>query len=163
MARSLGDAGEQIAVLVMIESYPALRYAPLAQQLHVYARRLRHYASHMMRSPATLTSSRGSRRPSLGMAFTPAMQRVEEAAFQALQEYRPHYYDGRIRFVRAATPLHFPDDPEKVWTKLVRQFEVESVPGDHYGLLTTYDRELARVISRYVRELPTEKVAGSSI
>jgi surfactin synthase thioesterase subunit len=32
------------------------------------------------------------------------------------------------------------------------KFEVETVPGDHFGILTTHCEELAAVLSRYVRE-----------
>jgi surfactin synthase thioesterase subunit len=58
--------------------------------------------------------------------------------------------------------LHFPDDPAKVWTKFTPQFEVETVPGNHYELLTTNCESLADVISRYLHELSMGKPTGSS-
>ena len=45
MARRLAATGENIDLLVMIDSYPPLQYAPFAQRLGVYARRVRHRAS----------------------------------------------------------------------------------------------------------------------
>jgi thioesterase domain-containing protein len=179
MARHLGEAGQSIALLVMIDSYPSLRYAPLAQSLGVVSRTARHYASRMLQSPESKVVPNAIRRPgqrsdtlagrtgfvsmrtSVGIAFTPAMRWVQEAAVRALRDYKPRYYHGRIRFVRAATPLHFPDDPEKVWAKFTDQFEVETVPGNHHELLTTQYESLARVISRYLLELSVEGLTGS--
>ena len=160
MARLLAATGESMDLLVMIDSYPPLQYAPLAQQLGVYARRVTHRASRLLRPRGSAEQSKESR--SLGIAFTPAMQRVQERAVKALRDYRPHYYRGRIRFIRAGTPLHFPRDPAKVWTKFTEQFEVETAPGDHHELLTTQCESLAGVISRYLDELAVQKSTGPS-
>ena len=160
MARRLATAGEDIDLLVMIDSYPPLQCAPIAQQLGVYARRVTHRASGLLRSAGPAGRAEDSR--SLGIAFTPAMQRVQECAVKALRDYRPPHYGGRIRFIRAGTPLHFPRDPAKVWTKFTDQFEVETVPGDHQELLTTHTQSLARVISRYFDELSVQRPTGSS-
>jgi acetoacetyl-CoA synthetase len=179
MARHLAESGETIALLVMIDSYPPLRYAPPGQRLRVLSRKTKHYASRMLRSPAHKAIHRGVRPPeqrsdapqdapwhvevrtSLGVAFTPAMRRVQEYATKALLNYRPRHYHGRIRFVRAGTPLHFPDDPERVWAKFTDQFEVETVTGDHHELLTIHYESLAAVIDRYLRELSAGTFKGS--
>jgi acetoacetyl-CoA synthetase len=181
MARRLTATGEDIDLLVMIDSYPPLQHAPIAQRLGVYARRAAQGASRVLRSTGSKAISHAGRRGSdqtwdaiegpagqakhagsLGIAFTPAMRRVREYAMTALRSYRPRHYQGRIRFVRAGTPLHFPDDPTKVWTRFTDQFEVETVPGDHHELLTTCCESLAGVISRYLCELPTKRPTGSS-
>ena len=178
MARHLAETGESIALLVMIDSYPSPRYAPLAQRLGVVSRTAKHYASRMLRAPGSKTIADANRRSgrldtlegpagfapvrtSVGIPFTPEMRRVQEAAVRALRDYKPRFYHGRIRFVRAATPLHFPDDPEKVWAKFTDQFEVETVPGNHHELLTTQYESLAIVISRYLRELSVKRLTGS--
>jgi len=178
-ARHLAETGESIALLVMIDSYPSLRYAPLAQRLGVVSRTARHYASRKLWTPGSKTIAHANRRSgqgldtvespigfapvrtSVGIAFTPAMRRVQEAAVRALRNYKPRFYRGRIRFVRAAIPLHFPDDPEKVWAKYTDQFEVETAPGYHHELLTIQYESLARVISRYLREFSVERLIGS--
>jgi thioesterase domain-containing protein len=179
MARHLAETGESIALLVMIDSYPSLRYAPLAQRLGVVSRTAKHYASRILRASGSKTiadaNPRSGRldtlegpaglvpvRTSVGIAFTPAMRCVQEAAVRALRNYKPRFYHGRIRFVRAATPLRFPDDPEKVWAKFTDHLEVETVPGNHHEILTTQYESLARVISRYLRELSVERLTGSS-
>ena len=179
MARHLAETGENIALLVMIDSYPSARYAPLAQRLGVVSRTARHYASRMLRALGSKPIAHANRRSgqrldtlegstgfapvrtSVGIPFTPAMRCVQEAAVGALRDYKPRFYHGRIRFVRAATPLRFPDDPEKVWARFTDHLEVETVPGNHHELLTTQYESLARVISRYLRELSVESLTGS--
>ncbi len=180
MARYLAKDGENIALLVMIDSYASLVHAPLTQRIRVFSRKAKYYASKWRRSGSTkpitdatqrrghlsdedlFTESEKAEILSLGIAFTPAMSLVREESAKALKRYQPRYYEGRIRFARAATPLHFPDDPKKVWAKYVNQFEMESVPGDHHELLTTQYETLAAVISRYLSELSSERSKGSS-
>ena len=85
--------------------------------------------------------------------MTPAMFRAAEIAKEALRQYRPSYYPGTIKFVRAETVTDFPADPVAIWADLAKQFEVETVPGDHLGMIATYPEALAAVISRYLNEL----------
>jgi acetoacetyl-CoA synthetase len=77
---------------------------------------------------------------------------IRDTDWLALARYRPHFYSGNIKFVRAEEILHLPDDPAAVWANMAGKFEVETVPGDHFGILTTHCEELAAVLSRYVRE-----------
>jgi thioesterase domain-containing protein len=74
----------------------------------------------------------------------------------AIARYRPSFYSGKIKFIRAKEILHLPDDPAAIWASLAGSFEVETVPGDHLGILNTQAEELAAVISRYVREAVCE-------
>ncbi len=157
MARCFEESSERVALLVMIDSYPPLRLAPLAQRWGAYSRRARHYAKRKFSPPRS-----ESLIPSIGRAFTPAMQHVQECSARALHEYHPRHYRGRIRFIRAGTPLHFPSDPAKVWAQFTDQFEVETVPGDHHELLTTHSQSLAAVISRYLSDVSTEQPIGST-
>ena len=80
------------------------------------------------------------------------MQRTRECAYSALTRYRPRFYAGKIRFVRAAIPTDFPADPAAVWGHLANEFEVETVPGDHLGIMSTHHEKLAAAVSRYVQE-----------
>jgi thioesterase domain-containing protein len=157
MARHLIGSGEEVALLVMIDSYPPIRYAPPAQRLRVYARKAINLARRIIRSESTEQSDNN-----LGRVFTPSMLKVQEAARKALADYQPRPYPGKIRFVRAGDPLHFPDDPARVWTNFVEQMETQTVPGDHQELLTTCYEPLAAVISRYLAETPGKEQTGSS-
>jgi thioesterase domain-containing protein len=154
IARLLIVAGEDVPLLVMIDSYPPLCFAPIAQQLGVYSRRLKLRLSHKS------DSAYSKYRESLGIDFTPAMIRVREASTEALREYQPRHYSGTIRFIKAAIPSRFPDDPVRVWRKFVNQLRVESVPGDHHTMLAIHFAHLASTVSSYLREFQTQKEAG---
>jgi thioesterase domain-containing protein len=80
------------------------------------------------------------------------MQRVRQSAYLALTRYQPRFYPGGIKFVRAAILTDFPADPSAVWAHLADKFEVETVPGDHLGIMTTHYGQLGSAISRYVKE-----------
>jgi thioesterase domain-containing protein len=81
------------------------------------------------------------------------MKRARASAYRALTRYRPHYYSGEIKFVRAETVTDFPDNPTAVWSHLAAKIQVETVPGDHLGILGTHFENLASVISRFLREV----------
>lgn len=80
------------------------------------------------------------------------MHRLRQSAYLALTRYRPRFYPGRIRFVRAAISTAFPADPAAVWGSLASEFEVETVPGDHLGIVATHYEELGSTIFRYTEE-----------
>jgi thioesterase domain-containing protein len=169
MAQRLTENGEKVALLAMLDSYPHPRYLSLRQRARLVAQQARHHASTLMQLPIRealsyimapserrLHVSRNAggsvpNRPPIG-ASTAAMRRVRDSANRALTRYRPRFYSGKIKFVRAETSSDFPDDPRAVWAKLAGGFEVETVPGDHLGMLTTHSESLASVLSRYVKE-----------
>jgi hypothetical protein len=78
------------------------------------------------------------------------MQRAREHAYRALSRYRPRFYKGTIKFVRAEVATDYPDDPTAIWSNLAESFQVETVPGDHLGILGTHFESLALVVSRYL-------------
>jgi acetoacetyl-CoA synthetase len=142
MAQRLTDRGEKVALLAMLDSYPHIRYLSLRQRL-----RLR-----MRLAARRLAAVTDSHKPPNGTSLSPAMQRVRDSAHLALTRYRPKFYHGKIRFVRAEVATEFPDDPVAVWGKFTDELEVETVPGDHLGIMTTHFDSLALVISRFVKE-----------
>jgi acetoacetyl-CoA synthetase len=165
MAQRLTAGGEKVALLAMLDSYPDIRYLSLAQRIRLMARLTTRRAANAMKIPAGDALSlilRPSRRRSLtprvsyrlpaDMPLSPAMQRARECAYLALTRYQPRFYPGKIRFIRAETLTDFPADPSAIWGRLAAKFEVETVPGDHLGIMSTHYEELASAISRYVRE-----------
>jgi acetoacetyl-CoA synthetase len=165
MARQLIAAGEKVALLAMLDSYPEIRYLSFAQRVRLLARLATRRASTAMKLPmgdAVSLLLRPTRRRSLtprvsyqppaDVSLSPAMQRVRQSAYIALTRYQPQFYPGRIRFVRAAIPTDFPANPSAVWAHLADRFEVETVPGDHLGIMTTHYEQLASAISRYAEE-----------
>jgi hypothetical protein len=80
------------------------------------------------------------------------MKRFRDSAYVALTRYRTRFYRRKIKFVRAAVVTGLPADAEAVLTPLAKEIEVETVPGDHLGMIATHYDRLASVLSRYLRE-----------
>jgi acetoacetyl-CoA synthetase len=164
MARRLSGDGEKIALLAMLDSYPERHHLPLGQHARLVLRLAKMRAAsfmqasgHQRRSEAGENrSAHASDQPQLDESTARARERVKEYQDVALRKYRPQFYDGKINFVKAAIPSFFPDDPAAVWAPLAKQFEIETVPGDHLGILTTQVENLARVLSRYLGEASLE-------
>ncbi len=170
IARLLSQTRESVALLALLESYPARRFVPLEQRVRLAARVAARHALNMLELPVPDAVSyflrpserlshfsrneRGRlyRHPPTGVWSTAAMQRVRDSGYLALQRYRPSFYDGKIAFVAARESSEFPNDPVAVWGKLVGKLTVETTPGDHYGIITTHFENLAAVVSRYLRE-----------
>ena len=165
MAQRLIAEGEEVALLAMLDSYPDIRYLSIAQRVRLVARLASRRATNAMKLPVGEALSlivRPSRRRSVApkvsyqlpvdVPLSPAMQRARERAYLALTRYKPRFYPGKIRFVRAEIPTDFPSDPTAVWAHLADEFEVETVPGDHLEIMSTHYEKLASAISRYVEE-----------
>jgi acetoacetyl-CoA synthetase len=166
IAQRLQESGERVALLAMVDSYPYRRFLPVKMRLGVYARLARHHAANLGKLPTrkkiAYLTSRSVRRfyasqqesatvshaPGKGLVGAPALE-SEFRELVALKNYQPRFYRGKINFVKAATDISaFPPDARGVWEKLAEEFEIDTVPGDHFGLVTTHYRELASVVSR---------------
>jgi thioesterase domain-containing protein/acyl carrier protein len=145
MAQRLLAAGEKVALLTMLDAYPHMRYLSLGQRTLLIARQ----AKRGLHSLANLSGS-APYQPPAGVSLTPAMQRVRDSAYLALTRYQPRFYPGQIKFVQAEIGTAFPEDAAAVWTPFAAEFEVETVPGDHLGIIATHFEELAAVLSRYL-------------
>ena len=127
----------------MLDAYPNIRYLSLGQQIRLATRQAKRRLHALGGAPY---------QPPVSASFTPAMQRVRNSAELALTRYRPRFYPGKIKFVRAEISSKFPDDAVAVWAPLADEFEVETVPGDHLGMMATHFESLASVLSRYLEE-----------
>jgi thioesterase domain-containing protein len=168
MAQRLTANGEKVALMAMLESYPHFRFLSFGQRLRLLIRLAKYHASTALRLPIREAFSYVVRRvkrrlyipgddsggspPPDGVSLSPATQCLRDCDHLALTRYRPRFYDGRIKFVRSAVNVHFPDDPAAVWASLIRDLDVETVPGDHHGIITTHFESLAAVLSRYLTE-----------
>jgi acetoacetyl-CoA synthetase len=140
MARQLLDTGEPIGLLSMIDAYPD------RSQLNFYERArltMRLIRKHMANLPV---------RRRIQQKSSEATQRVLDASFQALRNYRPRYYAGRVRFVAASIATDFPDNAHAVWKNLLPDLHIEKVAGNHREMLSLYARELGAIQTRYLRE-----------
>jgi len=150
MAQRLSANGEKVALLAMLDAYPHIRYLSLGQRARLIARQAR----RGLHSLGNLRGSAPYQSPA-GVSLTPAMQRLRDSAYLALTRYRPRFYPSKIKFVRAEVNSAFPDDAAAVWSPLAKEFEVETVPGDHLGIIATHFESLASVLSRYLEEAVT--------
>jgi acetoacetyl-CoA synthetase len=168
IAQRLSLSGEKVALLAMLDTYPHDRCLPLRERARLVARLTKRRATTVMRSPmrdALSYINRGIERrlrffgnqrsaghaPTIGASSAQAVQRVQDSSYVALRRYRPRFYNGEIKFVRAEIRTDFPDNPAVAWAPLAAEFQVETVPGDHLGMVRTYAESLANVVSRYLR------------
>lgn len=171
MAQRLSREGKEIALLAMMGTYTHPRYFPLGQRLRLMAKRTRHRISFSTRTPIRGSFShfaRALRRrwrlarahhrtptpetSGLSLSFAETLLRVEASDMVALAHYRPRFYAGKIRFVRPEADHYYPSDPAPLWKGLAAELEVDTVPGDHVGIVDTHFESLAAVLTRYVKE-----------
>jgi len=148
MAQQLIAEEENIALLAMLDSYPHYSRLSVEQRVRLIARQTWRRVATRLRwlgisvPPQTAVES----------ASSPSQQHFRDSAYRALERYQPRFYPGKIHFVRAAIPTDFPADPAAVWSDLAQEFDVETVPGDHLGIMTTNFESLAAAISRLLPE-----------
>lgn len=153
MARSLVKDGQEIKLLVMLDSYPDIKFLSIRERLLLTAQRANVRVRNFGRPPRPDIRLGGLASRDDISTFAPAFERVRDAAYLALRHYRPTFYPGKVKFIRAAEVSEFPRDPKAIWSHLVGGLEVETVPGDHLGMLTTHYEKLAAVFSRYLDEV----------
>ena len=165
MAQRLIASGEKVALLAMLDSYPHTTYLSLSQRVRLGLRQAWRRVAEVGTSPSREALSRlfrPSRRRRLTSGATyqlpeeaslsPAQQHVRDCAYRALTRYQPRFYPGKIRFVRAEISTYWPSNPGAVWSHLAEEFVVDTIPGDHLGIMTTHFDQLGAVLSRYLRE-----------
>ena len=155
IARRVLESNEDPGLLVMIDSYPHLKHLAPSQQARLIARLAARRVFGVKEPPAAAPKQENQKTPPLEIPANAkaVMRRVQEAGYVALERYRPRFYDGKIHFVRAQVVSIFPEDPASVWSRFAREFELESVPGDHFGMLSTHVQALGAMLNRYAHEL----------
>ena len=170
MAQRLVAAGEKVDLLAMLETYPARRHLTLGARMHLYGRLIRHHIRESrtmsVRASTKYLVDRARRQiPFLRAKRKTAdtvdrkmavKQRLFDRALASLNSYEPCAYHGKIRFVHAAIRLRFADDPAGIWSRWITDLEMDTIPGDHDGILTTHAEELGAVISRYLNEIDSQ-------
>ena len=169
MARRFSEEGEKVRLLGMVDSYPHRRFLPTLERLRLAVHLVRRRAFRLThREPENATGftegsalalqmscgseDRKCSGAELDSTFNQAIGCLRNRASIALKNYRPPYYHGKINFVRAQTPSWFPKNADTVWGHLAKHLHVDTVPGDHLGMLTRHSQSLAAVLSRYIEE-----------
>lgn len=152
LARKLRESGEIIALLVMIDSYPHGSLLPAAERSRLYLQRARHRLYRAIAPAALRPLSPEEARAINEKMCGPAIGPVTEAAFRALEHYRPKPYSGKVHFLTAQVKTTFPKDPGIAWRDLLPGITVQTVQGAHHGMLQTSAAGLASLLSSYVTE-----------
>lgn len=168
MAQQLVGRGENIALLALVDTYPHSRYLAPGERLRLFAKRVGGHLSRMKQMPIGRSFSEALRALQLrfhsagsndSRALTPQASllslarttaRVKESDFVAMRRYRPRFYRGKITFIRPEANSYLPTDPTAIWKKLAAEFEIETVAGDHLGMVGTHFESLAAVLTRHV-------------
>lgn len=144
MAQQLVARGDRVALLAMLDSYPHVRYLSAGQRMRLTLRQTAQRFLGHLGGPNSSTSTDDN-------SLSPLQARLRESAYAALEHYQPHFYPGKVNFVRAAVPTDFPANASAVWRPFVAQLEITTVPGDHLGIMTIHFDSLAARINELVR------------
>jgi acetoacetyl-CoA synthetase len=158
---------QKVALLALVETYPYVKRLPILQRVRQVLRMTNHHASMILRLPAAealsyITSASSRRKHGIGdlrsseddrhragLFLNPAIQRMRDSSYEALKHYRPRFYPAKLNLIKATQRIWFlPLDPNQVWHYLAESLAIDIVPGDHFGILTTYVEDLASVLSR---------------
>jgi acetoacetyl-CoA synthetase len=174
MAQRLAAEGKTVPLLALVDTYPHPRFMPLGQRVWLISKRIKGHVSDLRGKPfgVAVAQVRRALRQRLHMAddrspsavpsessrlsFAQTTLVVKQSDLVAMKQYRPRFYPGKIRFVRPATSPYLPADPTAIWKKMATELEVETVPGDHLGMVARHYDRLAEVLTRYVREASAE-------
>jgi acetoacetyl-CoA synthetase len=174
MAQRLSAEGKNVSLLALVDTYPHPHFFPLGERLRLGTKRVRGHVSDLRKKPLRIAAAQmfgvfkrkfrlaeggdSSVVPaeSSPLSYARTILRVKKSDLLAMKRYRPRFYRGKIRFVRPETNSYLPNDPTAVWKNMSADFEVETVPGDHLGMIGEHFESLASVLTRYVREARAE-------
>ena len=168
MAQRLIQNGMCLPLLILVDTYPHPRFLTSSLRTRLFLRRLRSHLRKMWQLPRPEAFSylvqRFKNRVRLSTKSfeasaealrgrSSALELVNRKAYDALANYRPKFYPGKVNFVATNEKTFFPEDPESVWGHLVGKLEVDFIPGNHLNIVTTEFEPLAAVITRLAHEL----------
>jgi acetoacetyl-CoA synthetase len=173
MAQRLAARGKTVPLLTLVDTYPHPRYLGLGQRVGLMAKRIGGHVAELRSKPfreaVSKVAGAATRRLRLGdetprpasagperFSFAETTARVKQSDLLAMKRYRPRFYPGKIRFVRPESNSYLPTDPTAFWKKMPAEFQVDTVPGDHLGMIATHFESLAEILTRYVREANVE-------
>lgn len=160
MACQLKAAGEEVALLALLDTYPAGYFKLLPhgkasrgrmQQMlervraHAanlgelgFAAKLTYLANKLKYAPAKIKHKAYRRAykmyERIGRPLPTVLKNIEELNFMAAREYLPQVYSGRATLF-SATDLTASFDVEDGWRQLVDELEVHKIPGNHLDMI----------------------------
>jgi thioesterase domain-containing protein len=163
IAQQMLARGETVSLLVMIETYPHWKYLSISQNGRIARSMVKPGIGKILRSAGIRTElgeewGRMGDGPQVGESFAHVAGRVRRADSLMWQRYRPRYYKGKVNFIRRTEgSAKFPIDPRAVWGRLVDELIIDTVPGDHVGVIATNSKSTAAVLSCYLEQVLTSE------
>lgn len=148
IARQLKEAGEEIAMLAMIDSYPFTSPLSVGQRLKCNIQRAYHRAAQVLQ-PSSEKHKAAQLQQVNEKLCGPAIKKVYESDHIALRSYHPKPYPGKVLFFRAGIETGLPG--LAAWRGLIEDLQVRTVPGSHRDMLRTEAPDLASAISRFAK------------
>jgi acetoacetyl-CoA synthetase len=172
MAQQLAAAGEDVPVVVLLDTYPSREIWPLSCHAEILVRQafrsiwalrrctLRQFTNDVKRRVRSLfwyLAASGvklaSPQPLVAEGTDAASRRVHVATFNAGEAYRPSRYPGKVVFLQPEYVLNLePKAPRKVWGQFLPNFVIRRVPGSHLTMLEEGAAVTAAEIARCVTE-----------
>lgn len=150
-ATRLAEQGEKRILLVLIETYPHVKYWPFKEWVRFLMARALLHGRALLSTPITqvpryivhrafLFWRRLHDRAGPTEDRSAADLRGESREVQHIQsvhaDYHPTYYGGKVTFVRSQLHAsHFPNLPNAIWRQWAKNVEVYTLPGDHLGFM----------------------------
>jgi len=172
VARQLSAAGDDVRLVVLLDTYPSRETWPLLCHLEILARQslramraigrmaLRQAVDDVARRLRSLLQYLAA--SGLRLVTPPAViaegsdaasRRVHLATYNAGEAYRPSRYAGRVVFIQPEfVPNLEPRAPHRVWSRFLSDLAIRRVPGSHLGMLDEGAVAAAAEISRCLDE-----------
>lgn len=162
LAQMLIAAGEEVALLVMLDTLTPLQHFPLNGKLRFWVRRAFHHGKKLRHLPLQrllpyLTMRANGLAKDLGIIHVPDRRRlnapaahsVKAAGAAAFLNYRPRFYPGSITFIQAEVIDEWvPYFPDILWGHFARKFTLHRVGGDHWNMLNQHAECIANAFSK---------------
>jgi acetoacetyl-CoA synthetase len=169
MAQQLAASGDEVPLLVLLDTYPSRAVWPLACHAEILGRQvfralwaLRRFGpvslvrevARRIRSLAGYLSASGVSvlppPPLVAEGVSAASRRVHLASYNAGEAYRPSPYAGKVLFVQPReVPNLEPRTPSLVWRKFLRDLEIRRVPGSHLGMVDDGAAAIGECLSQF--------------
>ena len=173
LAHALLAAGEQVSLLIVLDTLTPIEHYPLAGKFRFWLRRGRHHAAAAARLSwrqvlpyAALRMSalvrhfgdvKGDFRPRMPQQVAgggpgpggsaPSGRVIMEQAVATFLRYRPKRFPGTVVFIQSDGVGGKVQYPDILWTLLSRRLFVHRVRGDHYNMLTFDPKGIAAAMS----------------
>jgi thioesterase domain-containing protein len=138
LARQLRAEGEEVALLLLLDSPFPSRLRLMLNRVVNYWRNTREHGLRAMLKP-TDEQRIGHRKTAIGNRY-----------FGRMLRYRPQPYDGKLTLVACAERRR--SDPARVWREVVGgSLEIHEIPGDHYSHLRDHVATTAACLDECLR------------